>query len=312
MRVYSVVLFLFLCGTCFSQTGIGTNNIHESAMLEIKSETKGLLIPRVSTRFAVEDNAGTVAEGLFIYDNSAQLYYAYINGRWHKVNPWETTPNGNLKNNTKVGIGTNPDSGIEKLQVEGEIKSTGDITVSESGQFNGYGTIPLGGIIIWAGSNVPDGWALCNGQTVNGYQTPNLEGRFVVGKTVFDDIGDLSEGGTTPSDAGGQTNVHLQKENLPRHKHGTGTLTVTGNGNHTHIYAYDYSRTDGDEPGNEDIVLSKQGATNNQSETITYNGGSHTHGLSGQTEDGSSDQLQGEPFDNRPPYYVIAYIMRVK
>lgn len=37
-------------------------------------------------------------------------------------------------------------------------------------------SIPTGGIIIWSGSAVPDGWALCDG--TNG--TPDLRGRFVL------------------------------------------------------------------------------------------------------------------------------------
>ena len=46
-------------------------------------------------------------------------------------------------------------------------------------EFIGYGTIPIGGIIMWAGNpaTIPAGWALCNG--TNG--TPDLSGRFIVG-----------------------------------------------------------------------------------------------------------------------------------
>ena len=41
---------------------------------------------------------------------------------------------------------------------------TGGLTVRDTGSFTGYGTIPVGGIIMWSGSSVPNGWALCNGQ----------------------------------------------------------------------------------------------------------------------------------------------------
>ena len=36
---------------------------------------------------------------------------------------------------------------------------------------------------MWYGStgSIPSGWSLCNGATVNGYATPNLQDKFVVG-----------------------------------------------------------------------------------------------------------------------------------
>jgi len=42
---------------------------------------------------------------------------------------------------------------------------------------------PIGGIIMWSGNSVavPQGWAICNGATVNGIATPNLTDKFVVG-----------------------------------------------------------------------------------------------------------------------------------
>lgn len=43
-------------------------------------------------------------------------------------------------------------------------------------------TIPVGTIAIWSSSaDVPDGWAECNGQTVNGIVTPNYQGYFLRG-----------------------------------------------------------------------------------------------------------------------------------
>ena len=54
---------------------------------------------------------------------------------------------------------------------------SGTLNVKDTGSFQGYGTIPVGGIIMWSGSysNIPKGWALCDGN--NG--TPNLVGKFI-------------------------------------------------------------------------------------------------------------------------------------
>lgn len=48
MRYLSFILFLSLKGN--AQVGIGTNEPHPSAVLEIQSEHKGLLIPRVALK----------------------------------------------------------------------------------------------------------------------------------------------------------------------------------------------------------------------------------------------------------------------
>jgi len=76
---------------------------------------------------------------------------------------------------------------------------TGTMT---AGTVAGYGTIPIGGIIMWSGATtaVPAGWALCNGQTSNSKVTPNLTDRFIVGA-----------GGSNyaPGNTGGNNNITL-------------------------------------------------------------------------------------------------------
>jgi hypothetical protein len=49
-----------------------------------------------------------------------------------------------------------------------------------------HSVVPAGAVILWYGSiaTIPLGWALCNGQTINGYTTPDLRDRFVVGASV--------------------------------------------------------------------------------------------------------------------------------
>ena len=48
-------------------------------------------------------------------------------------------------------------------------------------KFIGGGVAPKGGIIMWSGSPsaVPSNWRLCDGGTYNGYETPDLRGRFI-------------------------------------------------------------------------------------------------------------------------------------
>ena len=136
---------------------------------------------------------------------------------------------------------------------------------------SGDGTIPLGGIIPWSGETtaVPDGWALCNGQTANGRKTPDLRDRFVVG----------AGGEYQPNATGGVARVTLTVEQLPAHTHdykftGADLALSWDNDN----YFYDASR---------------EYPNNTNTKTTESRGGN-------------------QPHENRPPYYALCYIMRVR
>jgi microcystin-dependent protein len=102
------------------------------------------------------------------------------------------------------------------LTVNGSLTASGASTVTAS-NFVGYGTIPLGGIIMWSGATnaIPPGWALCNGTTANGRVTPDLRSRFVVGAGS-----DYAVGAT-----GGSNTVTLTLNQIPSHSH---TYTYRG------------------------------------------------------------------------------------
>lgn len=98
---------------------------------------------------------------------------------------------------TETGTGYVLEGSDPNLKVDGTLTAGGTVTAAS---FEGNGTIPVGGIIMWSGSAIPSGWALCDGN--NG--TPNLTGRFIVGGT----LGNI---GIT----GGTNSVALKTENLP-------------------------------------------------------------------------------------------------
>jgi hypothetical protein len=89
-------------------------------------------------------------------------------------------------------------------EVQGNLNVQGQITGS-SGDTT-YHLVPRGGIILWSGAitNVPAGWALCDGQ--NG--TPDLRDRFVMGPSSAQPNGLIGE-------TGGTTN-HLHAVNIPQ------------------------------------------------------------------------------------------------
>ncbi|RRB02713.1 exosporium glycoprotein BclB-related protein [Larkinella rosea] len=73
-------LFLLMALTSFGQVGIGTINPDNSAELEVKSTSKGVLVPRVTSTASV---TATPAEGLIVYQtNSPAGLYIYKGGNW--------------------------------------------------------------------------------------------------------------------------------------------------------------------------------------------------------------------------------------
>ena len=174
---------------------------------------------------------------------------------------------------TVTGTVTMPAMTVASASVNGDVSSAGTVRANT---FAGYGTIPLGGIIMWSGSAgaIPAGWALCNGQSVDGRTTPNLCGKFVVG---YDPENvDYNAVGKT----GGQREVTLTVEQIPAHKHNTSVRTVG--------YVASYN-------GSKEAATFDSNSKNNGHEDII---GQDTGG--------------GKAHENRPPYYSICFIMRVK
>lgn len=93
----------------FSQSvGIGTTTPNNSAILDLNSTTKGLLIPRMTT--AQRTAIGGVA-GLVVYDSDFREFYHHDGTSWRKVlnsTIWNSSTSRNwIFNNTdSIGIGT--------------------------------------------------------------------------------------------------------------------------------------------------------------------------------------------------------------
>lgn len=69
---------LFASMFAFSQVGIGTTNPNGSAILDLKSTNKALLLTRVANTAAIP----SPINGMLIYDLSSNCFKAYENGAW--------------------------------------------------------------------------------------------------------------------------------------------------------------------------------------------------------------------------------------
>jgi hypothetical protein len=139
--------------------------------------------------------------------------------------------------------------------------------------------VPIGGIIMWSGSvaTIPSSWRLCNG--TNG--TPNLQDKFVIG---------AGSGYAVGASAGSADAT------LVSHSH-TAISSVSDPG---HAHSYTSSRLAGavnDSP--QDDYIRQQAETTGSS-------------LTGITV-GTTISTEGSPATNAnlPPYYALAFIMRI-
>lgn len=165
------------------------------------------------------------------------------------------------------------------------------------------GFFPIGGIVMWAGTTPPAGWVLCDGS--NG--TPDLRGRFVVGfqstDVDYNTIGKTGGASAVILNAN-QLPSHSHTVNDPRHSH-TATLS------HTHSYAVtEFSSTS---PANAKRNVGGGGSPSGSLEVTTsqssFNATLTVAGVSVGASVGSTGG--GQPHPNLPPYYVLAFIMRV-
>jgi len=160
------------------------------------------------------------------------------------------------------------------------------------------GTIPVGGIIMWSGTTIPTGWALCNGN--NG--TPDLRNKFIVAADSLTKTGTTSQSGSSPydpGDIGGSADATLVS-----HSH-TATSSVNDPGHSHTLDTRDSTANNGTGAGNNQEFAGwdggpDRGAVETQSKftgitvstTITPEGSVATNA-------------------NLPPYYALAFIMRV-
>ena len=156
------------------------------------------------------------------------------------------------------------------------VDANGRVTSAANVNMNIGGNVPVGGIILWSGTiaNIPANWHICDG--TNG--TPNLQDNFVVGA-----------GNTYAVNAtGGNAN----------HSHTTPPLTVPG-------LTFSGS-TNAAGGAYETQYAAVNGCCGNQCSTP-----GHSHAYSGTTGTASIAANTTGPANSLPPYYALAYIMRI-
>lgn len=297
-----------------AQVGFNNPTPHASSIVDLTANDKGFLVPRMTSaqRLAIANPAN----GLLVFDKTLKAFCVYDTvsnpDKWLRLNSMQadatinsdviSLPTGN------VGIGT--PTPFQKLDVVGNIR-TSDTVIASTGKFtgtitassfSGNGSVPSGAIMMWYGATPPAGWVICDGS--NG--TPDLRGRFVLGSGTNANPapGDINPTYTVGA-TGGENRHVLTKAELPKHKH-TVTSTSTDNGQVTigSSSTNDTYLVSG--PGLPPFQIPGAGTEHHNSTTSP----THTHTVSGSSGDGTTDGLSGQAHENRPPYYVLTFIMK--
>ena len=161
--------------------------------------------------------------------------------------------------------------------------------------------IPKGVIVMWNGTlaTIPAGWALCDGELHEGIRTPNLKDKFVVG--VGSDFTVGATGGTKTIDI---SHSHSIAADSP------GTNYV---GDHQHSYSGTTSiNSNTDKRSKSDDLQDTGGSVHNHTYSgVTSVSGGHTHTVNAHSHYGATGVAGTTTLDKLPPYYALAYIMKL-
>lgn len=171
---------------------------------------------------------------------------------------------------------------------------------------------PAGSIMIWPSNTIPTGWHLCDGSSMSrtefaslfstigttfgsndssSFNLPDMRGLYVAGRGA--------NGYNNINSKGGANTVQLTVNEIPSHNHGGNT----GNESNSHNHGFNL--------GIRENV--KRGTTGSEALFSTFGGGTdlsiknntttHNHPI--------SSQGGGAAHENRPPYIVMNYIIKL-
>jgi microcystin-dependent protein len=307
MRFSIVIRIALLCviSPVSAQVGIGTTSPHSSAQLDINSDSKGLLTPRLTaTQRAGISNPAT---GLLVYQTDGSSGFYYYNG-----SSWIDLPN---TSNSSVPTGT-------VMSFAGSSAPTGWLLCDGSA----INRTTYANLFTAIGSTYGSG----NGSTT--FNLPDLRGRTIFG---VDNMGGTSAnrltttGGVSANNTLGATcgaqSITLTTPNLPTHNHTfTGDQSTTSSNSHTHDYqdAYFAESLSGGVGANQRFGLSANSDNDNSfyfrtssnthstsASNIATSSNSHSHTVTASGTVGNTGS--GAAFSPLNPGIVMNYIIKI-
>ncbi len=319
-----ITLMILLCVFALpghAQVGIKNESPDDCAVLHIGEygTDKGILIPFVDSIKIIDTE--NISQSLMFYESKEKAFVFWDSLEWQAINPFTAEVTSDTIYTDKNIVATKEDeSEGYKYQVD-------------SGGKRGIPTVPIGGVVIWSGypGQLPANYKLCDGTgtyyepiTEKVYDIPDLHGRFVTGYNGipghdYDSIGNTGPPSSTGIVDGGKY-IRIDNNTMPRHAH--------EHQEHGHTHENDlqlgYFRfTNGSYIGgsvrqNSDktfYICANDYCTDDTN--YVQDPFTHKHSLKGGVLDSNPEANTtemtgaGRPHENRPPYYVLAYIIRV-
>ncbi|MGB4844133.1 MAG: hypothetical protein WBP16_06695 [Ferruginibacter sp.] len=155
-KILSILLVFSIYQSVAAQNvGIGTTTPNNSAMLDITSSSKGLLVPRVTSAQRVA--IATPANGLMVYDTDNSSFWYYNGITWTNMtgggasSKWNLTGN-NIYNNNSANVGVGLSTNINERFT---LKGNGLITYTNAGDIiNGGANATLKMMSAAAGNSI--------------------------------------------------------------------------------------------------------------------------------------------------------------
>ncbi|MCF8344813.1 MAG: hypothetical protein K9H13_09280 [Bacteroidales bacterium] len=131
-NIFTVLIILGMgCFPAFSQVAVNNNgnDPHASAMLDVQSTEKGMLVPRMSS--SERTLIANPATGLLVFDTGTGSFWFYDGSSWQEIRQgaslWSRSGTNTLLENSGDNLGLGTSTPEEKLHVSyGNIKITGD------------------------------------------------------------------------------------------------------------------------------------------------------------------------------------------
>lgn len=156
-----VALFAMAKIITAQNVGIGTTTPNASAALEIKSNTKGLLIPVMNT--AARNAIAAPANGLLVYDSTAKVFYYYKNNGWKSFAAINTLTDAD--GNTTVEVERTVNDDIVRITTGGNNHTAFTKNATGANPVINYPLIASNNFLVGTNS----GWNLKSGYSGNAF-----------------------------------------------------------------------------------------------------------------------------------------------
>lgn len=197
--------------------------------------------------------------------------------------------------------------GLEDQAVTTEKIDTAAVTLSQAAASLTNALVPVKGIIMFSGTaaEVPANWNLCDG--TNG--TPDLRNKFVIAAQSYDAATDArwetNITGTDTATGGSKDAIVVSHSHDVTIDDATTGITLDAVGNHNHSYSSNQGTGGGQGGGGADTGSSGKTTGDNGAHNHTVNDPGHSHTGTADTTGSSGTNA------NLPPYFALAFIMRV-